>query len=84
MTGLQLLWPRDRSLGYRSPGALHVSFSGQRMTSESGGSSLLISAEKSPENFDSQMGAVVKEMALVGSNKRESFLMAVLKLGKLK
>ncbi|GFW70904.1 uncharacterized protein TNCV_2864991 [Trichonephila clavipes] len=37
------------------------------MTSQSGGSSL-ISAEKSPENFDSQLGTVVKAMALVGSN----------------
>ncbi|GFW64814.1 uncharacterized protein TNCV_4451161 [Trichonephila clavipes] len=43
------------------------------MTSQSGDSSLLISAEKSPDNFDSQLGAVVKAMALVGSNKTFGF-----------
>ncbi|GFV76032.1 hypothetical protein TNCV_1456291 [Trichonephila clavipes] len=42
------------------------------MTSQSGGSSLLISAEKSPENFDSLLGAVVKAMTLVGSNNDEA------------
>ncbi|GFS90602.1 hypothetical protein TNCV_4097931 [Trichonephila clavipes] len=38
------------------------------MTSQPDGSSLLISVEKSPENFDIQLGAVVKAMALVASN----------------
>ncbi|GFW83465.1 histone-lysine N-methyltransferase SETMAR [Trichonephila clavipes] len=38
----------------------------------SGGSSLLISAEKRPENFDRQLGAEVKAMTLVGSNKNAS------------